>query len=299
MDSRDPPSVTPLLGRSAVVTGANQGLGRAIAEQFVRAGASILITARGEELLRQTVAELAPLAAHPQQRILARVADVSNPEHCHATAAQAFAELPNPCVLVNNAGVYGPFGLIEESNWAEWVKAIEINLFGVVLMCREFLPHMRKAAYGKIINISGGGATAPMPRISSYAASKAAVVRFTETLAEETRGARIDVNAVAPGALNTRLMDELLAAGPEKVGKTQYDKVLKQQRDGGVSPVKGAELSVFLASAASDGITGRLLSAVWDDWANLPAHGDELANSDIYTLRRITPEDRGGWKKCA
>ena len=295
MESRD----APLAGRSAVITGANQGLGRAIAEHFVRAGASVLLTARGADLLNKTAAELRPLATLPGQQVLARVADVSKESDCNATAVQAVAELEYPCVLVNNAGVYGPFGLIEDNDWSEWVKAIEINLFGTILMCRAFLPHMRSAKYGKIINLSGGGATAPLPRISSYAASKAAVVRFTETLAEETRGAGIDVNAIAPGALNTRLMDDLIAAGPEKVGAAFFEKMTKTRDSGGTPLDKGAELSVFLASAASDGISGRLLSAVWDDWANLPAQRDELAKGDIYTLRRITPEDRGGWKKCA
>jgi 3-oxoacyl-[acyl-carrier protein] reductase len=289
----------PLTGRSAVITGANQGLGRVIAEHFVRAGASVLITARGAALLKQTAEELAPLATYPGQQILTRVADVSSESDCNATAVQVLAELENPCVLVNNAGVYGPFGLIEDNDWSEWVKSIEINLFGTILMCRAFLPHMRAARYGKIINLSGGGATAPLPRISSYAASKAAVVRFTETLAEETRSAGIDVNAIAPGALNTRLMDDLIAAGPEKVGTAFFEKMTKTRDSGGTPLDKGAALTVFLASAASDGITGRLLSAVWDDWANLPGKRAELAASDIYTLRRITPDDRGGWKKCA
>jgi 3-oxoacyl-[acyl-carrier protein] reductase len=291
------PRAKPLAGRSAVITGANQGLGRAIAEHLVRAGASVLVTARGEALLQQTANELRTLA-EPTQKVLALVADVSSAEDCNATAKRAL-ELPNPCVLVNNAGVYGPFGTIEDNDWAEWVRAIEINLFGTVLMCRAFLPHMRAANYGKIVNLSGGGATAPLPRISSYAASKAAVVRFTETLAEETRGTGIDVNAVAPGALNTRLMDDLIAAGPEKVGAAFFEKMTKVRDSGGTPLDKGAELCVWLASAASDGISGRLLSAVWDDWSNLPERTEQLAASDIYTLRRITPDDRGGWKKCA
>lgn len=290
--------MVPLAGRSAVITGANQGLGRAIAEHLVRAGASVLVTARGEALLQQTASELRTLA-EGDQKVLARVADVSRAEDCDATAKQAIAELPNPCVLVNNAGVYGPFGTIEENDWGEWVRAIEINLFGTVLMCRAFLPHMRAANYGKIVMLSGGGATAPLPRISSYAASKAAVVRFTETLAEETRGTGIDVNAVAPGALNTRLMDDLIAAGPEKVGAAFFEKMTKVRDSGGTPLDKGAELCVWLASAASDGISGRLLSAVWDDWSNMPERTEQLAASDIYTLRRITPDDRGGWKKCA
>jgi NAD(P)-dependent dehydrogenase (short-subunit alcohol dehydrogenase family) len=274
----------PLAERSAVITGANQGLGRAIAEHFVRAGASVLLTARGEDLLK---------------RILFQVGDVSNLDHCRATFEYAHAELPNPCILVNNAGIYGPFGPIEDNDWSAWVRAIEINLFGTVLMCREFLPHMRTTGYGKIINLSGGGATAPLPRISAYAVSKAAVVRFTETLAEECRETGIDVNAIAPGALNTRLMDELIAAGAEKVGASFHEKMVQQQKQGATPLEKGAELAVFLASAVSDGISGRLISAVWDDWANLPAHRSELAASDIYTLRRITLADRAGWKKSA
>jgi 3-oxoacyl-[acyl-carrier protein] reductase len=166
-------------------------------------------------------------------------------------------------------------------------------------MCREVLPAFRRQGYGKIINLSGGGATAPLPNMSAYAASKAAVVRFTETLAEETREARIDVNAIAPGALNTRLLEEVLAAGPERVGRAFYERSLKQRDTGGVPLEKGAELAVFLASAASDGITGRLLSAVWDDWANLPARRDVLAQTDVFTLRRIVPEDRREKWRCA
>ncbi len=161
------------------------------------------------------------------------------------------------------------------------------------------MPHLRAQNYGKIINLSGGGATAPLPRLSSYAASKAAVVRFTETLAEEARDNHIDVNAIAPGALNTRLLDQVLEAGPERVGQAFYERSLKQRDQGGAPLEKGAALAVFLASAGSDGITGRLLSAVWDNWAELPARQQHLAKSDIYTLRRIVPEDRGQKWQCA
>jgi len=197
---------------------------------------------------------------------------------------------------VNNAGVYGPIGPVEENDWAEWTQALTINLLGTVAFCRAAVPGMRRRGYGKIVNLSGGGATAPLPRFSAYAASKAAVVRFTETLAEELKDARVDVNAIAPGALNTRLLDEVLAAGPERAGPAFFDRSLKQRDDGGVPLAKGAALAVFLASAESDGISGRLLSAVWDDWAGLPSKRDALAASDVFTLRRIVPADRG-WKE--
>jgi 3-oxoacyl-[acyl-carrier protein] reductase len=224
---------------------------------------------------------------------LATVADVSSPAEVDALYAEATRELGELDGLVNNAGVYGPKGAIEDVDWAEWARAIQINLSGTVLPCRAVLPAFRRRGAGKIVNLSGGGATAPMPRLSAYAASKAAVVRFTETLAEELRGVGVDVNAVAPGALNTRMLDEVLAAGPDKVGQGFYERALKQKAGGGAPPEKGAALCAFLLSAESDGITGRLLSAVWDPWADLPARREELAKSDIYTLRRIVPKDRG------
>jgi 3-oxoacyl-[acyl-carrier protein] reductase len=285
--------VMNLAGRSAIITGANQGLGRAIATDFVRARASVLLVARGAELLRQTERELAALATLPGQGVHSLPGDVSRPESCGAIVRYAREVLPDLTILVNNAGIYGPMGLLEEVDWGAWVEAIQVNLFGTVLMCRAVIPHFRGRGYGKIINLSGGGATAPLPRISAYAAAKAAVVRLTETLAVELRDAHVDVNAIAPGALNTRLLDEVLAAGPEKVGRDFYERSLKQRDNGGAGLDKGAALAVFLASAAGDGISGRLLSAVWDDWARLPERRGELANSDVYTLRRIVPEERG------
>jgi NAD(P)-dependent dehydrogenase (short-subunit alcohol dehydrogenase family) len=279
-------------GCAAVVTGASQGFGLAVAEAFAAEGADVLICARGEETLENACASVAT-KTQTGRRVLSAAADVSRPEEAQrlvSTAVDAFGRLD---VLVNNAGVYGPMGLVEDVDWGEWARAIEINLMGTVLPCRAALPLMKKAGRGKIINLSGGGATAPLPRISAYAASKAAVVRFTETLAEEVRADGIDVNAVAPGPLNTRLLEEVLAAGADRVGADFYEKSLKQKEDGGAPLQKGAALCVFLASAASDGLTGKLISALWDPWDTLPARAPSLDKSDIYTLRRIVPKDRG------
>jgi NAD(P)-dependent dehydrogenase (short-subunit alcohol dehydrogenase family) len=124
------------------------------------------------------------------------------------------------------------------------------------------------------------------------------VVRFAETLAHEVAVDRIDVNCIAPGALNTRMLDEILAAGPDVVGAEFYERSVVQKQTGGAGLGKGAALAVFLATSDSDGITGRLISAVWDPWHELPAHRDELAATDIYTLRRIVPRERGkDWDK--
>jgi NAD(P)-dependent dehydrogenase (short-subunit alcohol dehydrogenase family) len=282
----------PLEGRVALITGGNQGLGLAIARAYVEQGASVMLCARDERLLEAARAELAAVA-RSDQRVLAVPADVSNPASVHEVVAQTLAAFSRVHALVNNAGIYGPKGVIEDVDWKEWTRAMEINVYGSILMCRELVPHFKTHRYGKIIQLSGGGATNPMPRLSAYAASKAAIVRFAETLAEEVRGEGIDVNCIAPGALNTRMLDEVIEAGPGQVGAAFYEKALKQKQQGGAGLEKAAALAVFLASAASDGVTAKLISALWDPWADLPQRKEELDRSDVYTLRRIVPQDRG------
>jgi len=281
-----------LASKQAIITGANQGLGLEIARKFVLAGADLMLCARNASMLEDARAELAGMAS-AGQKIVTQVADVSVESDVHSVVAQTLKLLGGCHILVNNAGVYGPKGEIESVDWADWMKAIEINVYGSVLMSRAVLPHFKAQGYGKVIQLSGGGATNPLPRISAYAVSKAAIVRYAETLAEEVRGTGIDVNCIAPGALNTRMLDEILQAGPEKVGQAFYERSVKQKETGGAPLDKGADLALFLASSASDGITAKLISAVWDDWEHWPEHLNELSSSDVYTLRRIAGRDRG------
>jgi 3-oxoacyl-[acyl-carrier protein] reductase len=279
-----------LSGKNAAITGASQGLGLAIARQFVREGARVAICGRHAPDLESAAQSLMSEASG---RVLHAVADVSRETEVDAFAEFCGAGLGGVDILVCNAGVYGPKGGIEEIDWTAWRQAIEINLIGAVYCCRAFLPQLLAARRGKIILLSGGGATKPLPYLSAYAASKAGLVRFGETLAEELKTKGVDVNMVAPGALNTRLLDEIIAAGPERIGTSFYESSLKQKQNGGTPLDRGSALCVYLASPQSDGITGRLISAVWDPWERLHEVAERLSASDIYTLRRIVPEDRG------
>jgi 3-oxoacyl-[acyl-carrier protein] reductase len=279
-----------LKGLNTLITGGSQGLGRAIAAHFLLEGANAVLCARGEKELLATRDDLA--RQFPSQKVFAKTCDVSNESQVNDLVAFALRELGPLHVLVLNAGIYGPMGPTESVSLDEWRRAMDINLYGVLLPCRAIIPHFKKNGRGKIIVLSGGGATNPLPNISAYAASKAAVVRLMETLAEELKPFRVDVNAIAPGALATRLVDEVLAAGPEKVGAAFYEKN-KQWKKTGATPLElGARLAVYLASTQSDGITGKLISAQWDPWEKLHELKGDLDN-DIYTLRRIVPKDRG------
>lgn len=280
-----------LSGKVAIVTGASQGLGYEISKQYIEAGASLMICARNADLLEDARKKLEALA-RTGQGIVAMPADISDQQDVIAIVEETVNKFGRIDILVNNAGVYGPKGAIENVDWSDWVQAIEINLYGSVLMCRAVLTHFKSVKKGKIVQMSGGGATNPLPMISAYAVSKTAVIRFIETLAEEVREYDIDVNAIAPGSLNTRLLGEILDAGPEKVGHNFYQKSLKQAEEGGVPLSKGAELAVFLGSSSSDGITGKLISALWDNWKDFPKHLEELNGTDVYSLRRIVAKDR-------
>jgi NAD(P)-dependent dehydrogenase (short-subunit alcohol dehydrogenase family) len=285
-----------LSGRTAIITGASLGLGAEIAAQFAAEGCTLMLCARNASDLEAQRAKLA--AACPDAHVVAHRADVAKEadvDALFAAATKAFGKLD---IVVNNAGVYGPMGSIDTVDWNDWVQAITINLNGLVYCCRKAVEAFKPHRYGKIINLSGGGATNPLPGISAYAASKAAVVRFTETLALEVKEFGIDVNAVAPGALATRLTDQLIAAGPERVGANLHERMSKLAKEGGTPLGVGASLCVYLASAESDGLTGRLLAAQWDPWPFSDAIKSDIDKSDIYTLRRIVPGDRGKpWDK--
>jgi 3-oxoacyl-[acyl-carrier protein] reductase len=279
-----------LEGKRAVVTGGSRGLGKAVASAIVREGATVLICARNAGELEQARAELDKSSA---RRVHAYICDVATKSDLDNLAAEALRHMGGVDILVANAGVQGPPGPVEDVDWQQWVETIGINLIGAACCCRAFLPLLKAASNGKILILSGGGATKPQPFFSAYAAAKAGVVRFGETLAEEVKPFGIDVNMIAPGALNTRMLDEVLDAGPGKTGEARYRAAVEQRASGGASIDRAAALCVHLVSDACTGVTGRLIRAQWDPWERLEELKGELDKSDIYTLRRIVPSDRG------
>lgn len=266
-----------LEGKRALVTGGGRGIGKAIALALAREGADVVVASRTIHEIEGTANEIRALG----RRALAVKADVSEPGEVHRMGERIAEEFGGVDILINNAGILGPIGPVWENDIGEWIRAVHINLVGTFLCCRTFLPFMMEQRWGRIVNLSGGGAAYPNPRFSAYASSKAAVVRFTETLAEEVKDFNITVNVIAPGLVNTRMQEEILKAG-EKAGRKALEKAMKAKEEG-VSPELAASLVVFLASEEGGKITGKFISAVWDDWRNIfPCLQEEL-----FTLRRI------------
>ena len=271
-----------LTGETALITGASRGIGAAVAQAFARAGANLVLLARTTADVERVAAATRALGV----KSLALAADVSRPQEVEGAVVAALEEFGRIDVLVNCAGIYGPIGLLSENDMQAWAETIQINLVGTALCLHAVLPKMMAQRKGVVINFSGGGAVAPLPRFSAYAASKAAVVRLTETVAEEVKEFNIRINAIAPGAVNTHLLDQVLAAG-EGAGTEFYRKAKEQKEKGGTPPELAAELAVFLASPVAAGITGRLISAVWDDWKSLPQRAQQLDGTALFTMRRI------------
>lgn len=266
-----------------VVTGSSSGIGRALVERLLAGGHRVWGIARSDQ---------SDFAAR-HAGFSALRADVADWKQLEAAAREVAATTPAIDGLVTCAGVQGEIGRALEADPAGWSATVRANLDGTFFAIRAFAPLLRAAPRrAKVVCFSGGGATKPRARFSAYGAAKTAVVRLVETIAEEEGGQPLDINALAPGAINTRLTDEVLALGPAVVGEAEFAAAQRQKAGGGGS-LEGALACVeWLLSPDSDGISGRLISAPWDPWKTLAARRAELAATDIYTLRRIVPEDR-------
>jgi NAD(P)-dependent dehydrogenase (short-subunit alcohol dehydrogenase family) len=188
------------------------------------------------------------------------------------------------------AGSQMPIGTAMSQDPGEWSKNISQNLNGTFFTIRSLHRLLdRGTQRAKVICFSGGGATSPRENFSAYACSKTAIIRLVENLSLEWSGERIDINALAPGAIYTAMTEEVIGLGPETAGKKEYQQALEQKQSGGASLEKVGAMVDFMLASESDGISGKLLSAPWDSIEYLSANREALIQNDIFTLRRVLP----------
>jgi NAD(P)-dependent dehydrogenase (short-subunit alcohol dehydrogenase family) len=273
----------------ALITGGTRGLGALLVRRFWLEGYSLAVVSRQEADIRKVLSEL---PKREDQKALALSCDLGSPAEVAALIERVKTGCPLLEVLVNNAAVQGPIGPLRENALSAWNQTLQVDLLAPVALCQGLIPMMIGAGGGSIINLSGGGATGPRANFSAYATAKAGLVRFSETIAEELKPSGVRVNCIAPGAMKTDMLGEVLSRGGA-AGERELLLANRVFEEGGASMDRVADLALFLASNASKGITAKLISAVWDDWEHWPEHLDQLSSSDVYTLRRIAGRDRG------
>ncbi len=266
--------------KTLLITGGSQGIGKAIAQAFAQAGASVVIAARTPSDVTKAVQDIRTAGGDCEGCAL----DVRDTDAVQRMVAAVAAKQPSLDVLIACAGVYGPIGPFDNSDHDAWKQAIDINIMGTVNAAYAAVPVMKRQGHGTIITFAGAGVGGAniKPNMSAYVTSKFGICGFTEALANELTPHNIQVNAIAPGWINTKLHDAVLAAG-EAAGKDFYEASKKQRATGGDSVEKVVDLVLFLSSEAGKHITGKLLSAKWDSQEKLT----QESPPSFYTLRRI------------
>jgi NAD(P)-dependent dehydrogenase (short-subunit alcohol dehydrogenase family) len=269
---------TSIKNKGVLITGGSRGIGKRLAMGFAAAGARVGLLARSKAELDLAKLEI----EHTGGTALRFRADVRDLEQICAAVDRMRVHYGSVDILIAAAGSQGPIGPLVEAKADQWADAVGVNLMGVMHACQAVLPAMIERRSGKIIVLGGGGAAYARPNFSAYAASKAAVVRLVETIAEEVRDHNIQVNCMAPGGTYTSMTDEILRAG-DKAGQKEIDDAENVRMTGGVAPVKQLELAMFLASDRSNHISGKLIH-VNDEWKRLR---DSNMHPEAYTLRRV------------
>ncbi len=257
----------PLEGQVAVVTGGGRGIGRAIALALAATGAEVAICARSVAELEETATRIEATG----RRSLALTADVTSHSDVERVIARTEAELGPVDLLVNNAGMGGVRAHVWEANPKAWWRTQEVNLLGPFLFARAVLPSMLARGRGRIVNVGSYAGVRPTPGNSAYSVSKAALLRFSDSLDAELGDGRVRVFAMSPGLVRTAMTRDvpMFADLPEEA----------------FTPIDvGADLIVRLASGQADALGGRMIHAS-DDLDALIADAEELRRAGRYQLR--------------
>lgn len=273
------------LGRPHVlITGASSGLGAAVVERFAHLGYQISACARRLEELNDVAAK----NTHFSGQIKTYAVDVSSWEQVKDAVESMVQTTGLFTGAIHCAGTYGPFGDIEQVDSQHFAEAIQVNLIGTFNIAKALTHQFNGNRCGFIV-LSGGGATKPMPNVSSYAASKAAVVRLIETLSLEKSYRNVSIVALAPGLMRTPMLEQVLSAGPLVVGSDFYQEMLRADAEGRDSKGQAIDFLVAFIQNPISNLSGKLVSAVWDPWQEwLIGESCEKLSGDGYTLRRVT-----------
>ena len=246
-------------GRSAIITGGSAGLGKAIATEYVKSGASVVIVARRTELLEKAKAEIAAVADGGKVAIVA--ADIRTAEECERVFAEATAAVGDIDILVNNAGTSqrGPFLEVDDALWQD---DLDLKLFAAIRLCRLVLPGMRARKWGRIINVLNAGAKMPGAEGAPTAVSRAAGMALMKVLANENTKHNVLVNGMLVGKIRSEQWERRWEKDERGLTLEEwYEEAGQTQPMGRLGYAEEfANMATFLASDASSYVTGAAIN---------------------------------------
>ena len=278
-----------LKDKVAIITGGSRGIGRAIAERFAKEGCNLMLAARTKSELESSAKSIRKKYS---VKVITHQTNIADENNVIVMVEKTLSEFGSVDILVNNAAVIGPMGEISNIDSNEFFKTLRNNIGGTIYCTKAVLPIMKKNLNGCIINLSGGGALYPLPYYDAYSASKTSIVRLTENFAIEFEKYNIQVTAISPGAVNTKMFDEQLKADKSSIGENNWKALQDRRVKGGDSIEKAPELALYMAHQKRPELNGKVISAIWDDWNTISENADKISDSDIFNMRRIVPHDR-------
>jgi 3-oxoacyl-[acyl-carrier protein] reductase len=270
------------------ISGATGFAGFKLAERLASQGDNLLLSARDENRLEEIARSLYKI--YPNQNFQFFTCDLAEPESWETAVGKLGEFRVNK--YLNCSGIQGFAGLSSEITYEEMNRVFNVNLFSSIFFTSYLSMTLKNEEKLSIIHFSGGGSSSPRPMFLSYSLSKTSLVRYVENFAAENMNPNIKINAIAPGVMPSKMQKEIIRNLGLRDAK-DYMNAEKSLSSGDFDFTRIFSLCNFLLSDESEGITGKLISAEWDNWMEWPNHISEIKNSDVYTLRRIVARDRG------
>lgn len=276
--------------KTVFISGGTQGLGLKLVEGYIKNNYLVISGSSNERNINHATEFLNKKKYNEKDFIFYKF-DLSDRDKLSHLLNELFKENLFTA-LISNAAILGTAGNSEDIELIEFEKVFSVNFFGTIFLINKFIEHFKRVGGGKIVQISGGGATSPLPYLTPYGCSKAAIARYIESISVEVKKFQIFLNCIAPGILDTNMLDRTLEFGSKKIGEEYFNHMKNAKESGGSNIDLSVDLSLFLTSENSGELTGKLISSKWDNWKIFNSNLKKLIETDIYTIRRIIGKDR-------